>query len=191
MKRFLSVLFLVFACAMSYGQGAPDVTRFLGIPIDGTRSEMISKLKAKGFTSVPGTDMLEGEFNGKNVYVNVQTNNRKVWRIGVIDKNGCDKTQIKINFNNLCRQFEENPRYINFKDDQTIFEDEDIDYEITVNDKRYEAVFAQKSSAGDIDPSAVNRLVWFVVSKAPSSYGKYVIMMFYENGYNKANGEDL
>ncbi len=63
---------------MSYGQGAPDVTRFLGIPIDGTRSEMISKLKAKGFTSVPGTDMLEGEFNGKNVYVNVQTNNRKV-----------------------------------------------------------------------------------------------------------------
>lgn len=27
------------------------VTRFLGIPVDGTKAEMIQKLKAKGFTS--------------------------------------------------------------------------------------------------------------------------------------------
>lgn len=192
MKKFISLLFVLFACAMSYGQGTPDVTRFLGIPVDGTRAEMISKLKEKGFSSSFGSDdLLEGEFNGENVYVSIQTNNRKVWRIGVIDINGCDETQIKINFNNLCRLFEENTKYINPVGDQTISEDEDIAYEITVHDKRYSAMWLQKSKTGDIDLEAKNRLVWFMISKHPLSYGKYVIMMFYENGYNKAKGEDL
>lgn len=148
---------------MSYGQGAPDVTRFLGIPIDGTRSEMISKLKAKGFTSVPGTDMLEGEFNGKNVYVNVQTNNRKVWRIGVLDKNSCDETQIKINFNNLCSQFENNSKYVGFGD-QTIAEGENISFEMSAHNKRYEAHFYQKLSVGEGSTNDfTNRLVWFMI----------------------------
>ena len=35
----------------SYAQ-EKDVTKFLGIPIDGTKSEMIAKLKGKGFTQV-------------------------------------------------------------------------------------------------------------------------------------------
>ena len=192
----------MFVCAVSYGQGTPDVTRFLGIPVDGTKAEMIGKLKEKGFSSSFGSDeLLEGEFNGKNVYVNIQTNNRKVWRIGVIDKNGCDETQIKINFNNLCRQFEENSKYINFKGDQTISEDEDIDYEMSVHNKRYEAVFYQKSqekneeengdTAEEILKGTMNRLVWFMIAESPLRYGKYIIEMFYENGYNKANGEDL
>lgn len=171
---------------MSYGQGTPDVTRFLGIPVDGTRAEMVNKLLEKGFTSVPGTDMLEGEFNGKDVYVNVQTNNRKVWRIGVLYKSECDETQIKINFNNLCYQFEANDKYLGGSS-QTISEDEKIGYEILVNKKRYEASYLQKSqSGGNAD---MNRLVWFMINEA--GYDKYQILMFYENGYNKANGEDL
>lgn len=192
MKKLLSVLFLFFACAMSYGQDAPDVTRFLGIPIDGTKVEMVSKLTAKGFTSVPGTDMLEGEFNGKDSYVGVQTNNRKVWRIWVSDKVGCDETQIRINFNNLCRQFEENSKYINAMGDQTIPEGEDVGYEVNVHDKRYEAVFYQKSQVGnDTADDLENRFVWFLIGKDPVNYGKYIISLYYENRYNKANGEDL
>ena len=30
--------------------------------------------------------------------------------------------------------------------------------------------------------------VWFMISE---SYGKYCIIMFYDNEYNKANGDDL
>lgn len=192
MKKLFSLLFVLFVCAMSYGQGTPDVTRFLGIPVDGTRAEMVSKLKEKGFTSVPGTDMLEGEFNGRDSYVGVQTNNRKVWRVWVSDKDGCDETQIRINFNVLCRQFEENSKYISIMGDQTISENEDIGYEITVHDKRYEAVFYQKSQTGDDTTSDLeNRFVWFLINKHPINYGKYIISLYYENGYNKANGEDL
>lgn len=187
MKKLFLLFLVLLTCVVSYGQEVSSVTRFLGIPIDGTKAEMISKLKDKGFTSVPGTDgTLEGEFNGKDVFINVQTNNRKVCRIIVMDKYGCDESQIKINFNNLCRQFEDNPKYIGF--DQTIPESEDISYEMTIHNKRYEAAFCQKFDT-DIDKeSLMNRIVWFMISK---NYGEFRISIYYENGYNMANGEDL
>ena len=33
-----------------------------------------------------------------------------------------------------------------------------------------------------------NKSVWFMISEM---YGKYHIVLYYDNGYNKANGEDL
>ena len=189
MKKLFLLFLVLLTCVVSYGQEVSSVTRFLGIPIDGTIAEMISKLKDKGFTSVPGTDgMLEGEFNGKDVYVIVQTNNRKVWRIAVMDKNKCDEAQIKINFNNLCSQFENNSKYFSFGD-QTIPENENINYEMIVNNKRYEASFYQKLNVeGDSTNGISNRLVWFMIN---DNYGEYSISLFYENRYNMANGEDL
>lgn len=56
-----------------------DVTKFLGIPVDGTKTEMIQKLKAKGFTYNQRLDCLEGEFNGREVKIFVVTNNNKVY----------------------------------------------------------------------------------------------------------------
>ena len=55
-----------------------DVTKFLGIPVDGAKSDMIQKLKEKGFVPSSYKDMLEGEFNGTDVYISVVTNNNKV-----------------------------------------------------------------------------------------------------------------
>ncbi len=125
--------------------GQQEVTKFLGIPVDGSKAEMIRKLKEKGFTPSPlRGDVLEGEFNGAEVNVYVATNNNKVWRIMVADKNHVGGTDIKIRFNNLCRQFQENEKYLSASlSGFTIPADEDIDYEITVHDKRYEAVYAQ------------------------------------------------
>lgn len=189
MKKFFVLSFFLAFSATLFAQ--VEVTKFLGIPVDGTKAEMVSKLKAKGFTSVPGTDMLEGEFNGKDSYVGIQTNNRKVWRVWVSDKVGCDGTQIRINFNNLCRQFEENTKYIGVGD-QTIPESEDISYEMTVNNKRYQAFFCQISQDGDNTADGFgNRIVWFMIDKNTFSYDKYDITIYYENGYNKAKGEDL
>lgn len=121
-----------------------DVTKFLGIPVDGTKSAMIQKLKAKGFTYNERKDCLEGEFNGRDVEIYVVTNNNKVYRIMVKDKYGTDERQIKIRFNNLCRQFENNKKYSGaFIEDFIISDDEDISYEVIVNKKSYQAWFAQ------------------------------------------------
>lgn len=206
-----------------------EVTKFLGIPVDGTKSEMIQKLKAKGFTPTKADrNILEGEFNGRDVYVHVVTNNRKVCRIMLADVNHVDEADIKIRFNNLARQFANNPNYAG-SDEQVIPDDDDISYEMSVNNKRYEAVFHQVGSEfsdssmtekaqsllavfsreeiQDSTPEAkekleqakyrgllellslrLNRPVWFLISE---SYGKYYICMFYDNEYNKADGEDL
>ena len=146
MKNLLTVVMLfVFSTAL-YAQ--KDVTKFLGIPVDGTKTAMIQKLKAKGFQYNSSGDYLTGEFNGRDVRISVVTNNNKVYRIMVVDDNNSDETSIKIRFNTLCRQFENNKKYIPLGD-YTLSEEEDISYEMTVNNKRYEAVYYQQPEITD------------------------------------------
>lgn len=225
MKKTIIFIILLAATISTFAQN--DITKFMGIPIDGYKSEMIRKLKEKGFVStVSDKNVLEGEFNGKDVHVYVGTNNNKVWRIMLCDVNTVGEADIKIRFNNLCEQFKNNRKYLSLGD-YTIPEDEDISYEMTVHKKRYEAGFYQEPAAidslaiyNDIGEMLSNKYtekelenptddikaeiakmslsyavdllskksVWFMISEF---YGKYYITMYYDNGYNKANGEDL
>ena len=94
--KSLFLLLLVFVSLGAIAQ--KDVTKFLGIPVDGTKSEMKNKLIAKGFTFNRQNDNLEGEFNGQQVQVFIGTNNNKVCRIMVCDANTCGEADIKIRF---------------------------------------------------------------------------------------------
>lgn len=143
MKRLLFFSFALMLELTCLAQ--KDVTKFLGIPVDGTKSAMIQKLKDKGFTYDYRRDILEGEFNGREVELSVVTNNNKVYRIMVMDAIGSDEAQIKIKFNNLCRQFENNKRYtaIASVEDFIIPDNEKISYEITIHKKSYQAAFVQ------------------------------------------------
>jgi len=128
-----------------------DVTQFLGIPVDGYKSEMIKKLKDKGFTNdSDNKDILVGEFNGIKVNVFVVTNNNKVCRIMVADANTVDEGDIKIRFNNLLRQFQNNKRYLSTPDSTiskwSISESEDVAYELSIHNKKYDALFYQKTA---------------------------------------------
>ena len=58
-----------------------EVTKFLGIPVDGNKQQMIQKIKEKGYLYNSNYDRLEGEFNGRDVFIYVVTNNNKVYRI--------------------------------------------------------------------------------------------------------------
>lgn len=209
MKKILAAISAFILSTSLYAQ---EVTKFLGIPVDGTKAEMIQKLKAKGFTSnAYDRNILEGEFNGEKVNIHVVTNNNKVYRIMLCDKNCRGEADIKIRFNNLCEQFLNNKKYIPAIDNQTLSNDERISYEMIVKKKRYEAVFYQtpsddemmmlKTSWSNISEeekkdkfkeyfmkSVPNRCVWFLISELN---GEYYISMFYDNEYNKANGEDL
>lgn len=244
--RKISLLVVSFAISISvFGQEIDSTffqnnrnlcTKFLGIPVDGTRFEVNQKLKAKGFvrdydaTEHAGFEVLEGEFNGRDVRVYVATNNNKVYRIYLVDKSHVDETQIKIRFNNLCNQFENNSKYISYDSiGYRISDNEDISYEMSVNNKQYQATFYQKFSESDSmliakylkkellkrdendetfmalpEETLINmaeeflpiafmkfnfsRNVWFTINEF---YGKYYISMYYDNEYNKANGEDL
>lgn len=185
MKKYflLSLLFCMALCAFSQN----EVTKFLGIPVDGTEQEMSAKLKAKGFNEIGG-NTLKGKFNGEDVYVSIVTNNGKVYRIALLDATSRSETDIKIRFNTLCRQFENNGKYTPYKHDQSLSENEDISYEMTVHKKRYEAIYYQCISPENQVDCQLNS-VWFMIQE--EKYGKYIILMFYDNERNMANGEDL
>ena len=233
-KKILLLFILLITPLVIYAQ--KDVTQFLDIPVDGYKSEMIKKLNSKGFTNKRNNlDILDGEFNGTDVNIVIVTNNNKVWRVAVLDVNPTDETNIKIRFNNLIQQFVNNKRYSTQADSTiakyTIPKDEDISYEISVNKKRYQAIFYQKSVKYDslvkkydslikerdiliakdmpndkeknrvfdlIDDliieitkesiDSLNKQVWFMINE---DNGEYRIVIYYENEYNKANGEGL
>ena len=216
------LMLLIFPMA-SYAQ--KDVTQFLDIPVDGYKPEMIKKLKLKGYTiNQQSEDVLDGEFNGTKVNIVIGTNNNKVWRIAIFDEYATDETNIKIRFNNLIQQFVNNNRYSTQSDSIIskfiIPEDERISYEMTVNKKRYEAVFYQKALKYDslinetallvakdtlndeendrvyalleetmkVSMDELNKRVWFMIKE---DYGEYRIVIFYENVYNEASGNEL
>ena len=144
MKKILLFLVLCFISIFSMAQ--TDVTKFLGIPVDGSKSEMIRKLNAKGFTQSPvDKDVLIGKFNGMDVNVYIATNNDKVCRIMVCDVNTRNETDIRFRFNALCEQFKNNSKYCSLsEEDPKIKEDEDISYEMSTHNKRYDAIFYQR-----------------------------------------------
>lgn len=194
MRKFLTLLAMIAISASVLAQ--KEVTKFLGIPVDGSPTEMIKKLKAKGFTTDEdfmqvvkrglidwdGPEVLTGRFNGEKVRVFLGVEKNKVWRIYLSDKDSRDETQIKIRFNTLVRQFEGNGKYVPLVDEQTIADDEDISYQMTVNKKQYQAGFVQKGEDGMVD---LKRIVWFTIGEG------YEIEMFYDNKYNQADGSDL
>lgn len=146
------IMTLMFACTV---HAQKDVTAFMGIPIDGSKTEMKKKLVAKGFTPTKqlGQDFLEGEFNGIDVRLFIGTNNNKVYRIMLADANTRDEANIKIRYNKLVRQFNNNKRYTCLENYE-LSETEDISHEMMVNKKTYDAVFFQNPNMEKVDTAA-------------------------------------
>lgn len=180
MRKIMLSLLAGVLCLTAAAQGNNTI-KFLGIPVDGAKKEMITKLQAKGFKYDPDSDVLFGEFNGQDVFVSVQTVNNRVWRIGLIDTNiNSDEANIRIRHNKLFEQLSNNGKYEVLRG--SILDDkEDISYEMLVHDKRYDAAFEFKDKT-------IHGVVWYMIV---SQYGKYGIIMFYENLDNAAKGDDL
>ena len=228
MKKVILLILLVGLVHL--GQAQNEVIKFLEIPVDGTKSAMIQKLREKGFVYNANKDCLTGEFNGANVDIFIVTNNNKVYRIMVADVSYISETDN----NNLCRQFAKNDKYVqaSLLEDYMLPEDEDIDYNMSIKHKRYQASYYQISPNSPaisdtaqieqefleisakyggkeqianlpeeqrmklmlemlsdyVDKKFSNNVVWFMIDRY---YTKYRILMYYDNKYNQADGEDL
>ena len=125
MKKGLSLAFLLMLSVAIYAQ--KQITKFMGIPVDGSKTAMIQKLKNKGFVYNAEWDWLEGEFNGEKVGVKPVMNNNKVYRIGVLDKQERNETQIRIRFNRLLHQFKNNKKYVQLAGRELTEEDDIFD----------------------------------------------------------------
>lgn len=193
MKKIFALFLSTFLFASLFAQ--QSVTTFLGIPVDGTKLSMRQKLINKGFRYVPSLDCLEGEFNGRDVWLGIVTNRDKVYRIAVVDKDYSDETDIRIRFNDLYRQFMNNEKYVlNLMGEiGELPEDEDIDYNISIKNKQYERSFFQVSKGEGIS-DYVDKSVWFKIGMPESREAyrdKFWIIIYYDNERNAAHGEDL
>lgn len=142
MKRLILILMTACITLMptAYAQ-APSTFKFLGIPVDGPRSDMIMNLNQKGFTYNQKDDMLTGRFNGINSNIFISENNGRVDRIMVCDEDTSDASQIRIRFNNLIGQLRANGKYIEIHENEFIPEGENIQYEMSLHNKVYDATF--------------------------------------------------
>ena len=159
MKRFFIIIALSFVLVnISYAQN--DVTKFMGIPVDGSKAEVVRQLLDKGFEYDDSQDnwtRLTGFFNGVNSNVYVRTNKNLVDRIYVCDKNTCSESEIIIRFNKLVRQFANKDNYISEGYEKYLIpQNEDISYEMLCNNKNYDAIFYQKPDTVNINEYSIN-----------------------------------
>ena len=181
MKNLLSLLVMLMLSTALHAQH--NVTKFLGIPVDGTKTSMIKKLENKGFTYDVKNDVLSGEFNGGRVNIIIKTYKNKVWRIAAFYQEGCNEAQIKIRYNALCQQFNNNAKYTSFKSNE-IPNDEDIFHQMFVNKKEYQSAYYQLPN----DEGLEKRGVWFTIHE---DYGKYKLYIYYDNEYNHDTTDEL
>lgn len=117
----------------------------MGIPVDGSKSQMIRKLEAKGFERLYyDIDALTGEFNGRDVTIYIDTNKGNVSRLVVVYAYKESERVVKTLYNNLCYQFANNNKYL-CPSIEEIPDDESISYEMSVNGKEYTGLLLQKS----------------------------------------------
>ena len=212
MRRFLIFVTLLFLAVSSYGQDGGAI-KFLGIPVDGRKSDMVSALQKKGFEYDKENDALNGVFNGRRSIVHVSTNHGVVDRIYVGDADTSDESSIRVEFNNFVYQFANNGKYFCLED-FTIPSGEKIRYEMMVNHKVYQAEFylwsdipgsimKKLASLSDRDDGMADQevavllqeamqyvkgCVWFVIREF---YGAFFISIYYDNLVNRPHGEDL
>lgn len=180
MKKFLFIILIaVINNITTAGQNAIE---FLGIPVDGTREEMVRNIVSKGFTyhDYAVVDGLFGEFNGEDVIVRLETVNGRVYRVTVSETTIRNRSEAKIHFNDLYKQFINSGKYT-LAWGKPIDENVDITYEINAFGKRFDVGFSPKDKS-------VNGRVWYSLVKIG---GRYSIVIYYENLDNAANGSEL
>ena len=181
MKRLIIIILALFAGIAISAQTNSNVLKFMGIPVDGSKTQVIQKLKEKGFKYDSINDCLIGQFNGCNSDIFISTNKNKVDRIVVKTLTTLSTADIRVSYNSFLQQFNTNNKYVASEENERISEDEDISYEMRAHDKRYEAVFYLKENI-------TQGMVWFMIYR---SFAEYSIAIYYDNLNNRPNGEDL
>lgn len=138
MKKIVFTLLMLLTLSLSAQNDG--VIKFMGIPVDGSKSDMILKLKQKGFTYDYENDIFSGKFDGESISGMIQTYNDKVYNIRFThDVTGFNKSVVIHKFNLFVSKYNFNEKYmscIEFDkatkgiDTYQIDDYEDINYEM-------------------------------------------------------------
>lgn len=113
MNRIIFLIALMLCCIASIAQSTNQHLTFKGVPIDGSLSEYVSKMKSAGFSYIgtqDGTAILQGDFAGfKGFIIGVSTlkNSDIVNTIGVIFPEKDDWSSLEENYQHLKKMLTE------------------------------------------------------------------------------------
>lgn len=164
---------------------------FLGIPIDGPKSEFIAKLKQKGFVNSDYEDLLEGKFGGEEVKLCVVTNSSGVvYSVAVFYKEVYSEYAFINHYNFLYNLLLDSSKYSKLKGELLTMSDLDAIKNNPENmyDRRIEyliAMFEFKIGSNLIRNAAVNIGLQFF-----PNYDIYRLVIEYSN-YNNNPYKDL
>ena len=146
--RLLTSLVCALISVMALAQS--DVTKFLGIPVDGSVDTMARKLEAKGFKreypyDESRSNFFIGKYDGDNNAEIILFSNRDgiVYQIRVVKEEKIFNANLaKYKYNSLIRRFNEKWTYYNLYGSE-IPEEEDIAEKFREGESSYSAFFIQ------------------------------------------------
>lgn len=197
MKKVLLIFLLVFGyCSDVFSQ-----IKFMGIPIDGPKNEMIAKLEKKGFTphswvkeyealekqdtTIKAEQRLryndeaywmEGFFDGKKSLIIINSYYGNVYRILLaFDDAISDKFSAFLTFNNYADKLQKK-----YYSDKNYYNPLDYSDVIELDEKRFNLFIDEENQGGVM-----------LMMTYPSSNHEYHILLEYINVANSPHGEDL
>ncbi len=114
---------------------------FMGIPIDGSKYQMITALEGKGFELDNSRDQLTGVFNGEKVSLEVGTNHGIVDRILVVYPYCSEPNDTRIKYNTLLSRLNRNAKYVCINPREELPPNEELYWNLSENNKYYDAVY--------------------------------------------------
>ena len=114
---------------------------FMGVPIDGSKYQMITALEGKGFERDIAGDQMTGMFNGEKVKLNISTNHGMVDRILVEYPYCSEANDTRVKYNTLLSRFNRNDKYVCINPRKDIPANENIALCIIENSKKYDAIY--------------------------------------------------
>lgn len=206
MRKLVFTLLMVLTLSLS---AQDNVMKFMGIPIDGSKSEMIDKLQEKGFApeqvlidlenaqdevvrqggEIPegrirerdGEYFMNGYFDGKRSKVIISSYNNKVYQIMVVIEDPYNELNGKVQYNLYVEQL--NKKYTN-----------SIDYDFSIDlDRDLSAPFENNIRAFFTAAYDEHDRPHGMVSLELSHprYKDFYIAIRYYNADNMPNGDDL
>lgn len=205
MKKVLFILFLLVTSLTVDAQ-----IKFMGIPIDGNKREMITKLQQKGFTkeqvclelenaekdlikhggkldgeSILDNDvsyMMNGRFDGHDCHLLISSYNKKVYQVDVLFKWVYSETQAKEKYNLYSYKLKEKYEIITDK--------KAIDA-LCIKYKLYSDDDLTKPFEKQIECPFLTDGGYILLIMTHPRYYEYYIGIRYTNIDNYPNGEDL
>lgn len=150
-KSFISIVvfFLTVCSVLAQVKVSENILSFSGVPINGTKAQIIKSLSTKGFEYSDLYDHLTGMFNGEEVTLKISTNHGVVDRIIVNYPYCSEGNDTRIKYNMLLSRFNRNDKYICINPRKEVPAEERINRMLSDNSKYYDAVYFYLKQGSD------------------------------------------